>query len=189
MSLFLTSRIFYEDKELFQKQECVCDIVRCLEDYWRVPSSSFNILPAYKGMFAGPIGYTIRRLQRKSSEGYDGDGEDDEENRIHGRCRRDLISTWGVNWVNKNEFVYKQELTVDPSQVVSLVTKCDISISWILVVEKETVFTERIQELNQNRVYNKVSLDGRGVGVLVTVSFLFFFALLEISPLTSLILP
>lgn len=167
-----TSRIYYEDKELFQRQECVCDIVRSLEDYWRVPSSSFNILPAYKGMFAGPIGYAIKRLPRVSAEGYDGDEEedadDDDDDHIakYGRSSH-VTFTWGVNWVNRTEFVYKQELSVDPSQIENLVTKGDIS--WVLVVEKETVFTERVQELNQIRVSNNANLNGRGVGVLVTV--------------------
>jgi hypothetical protein len=28
-----------------------------LEDYWDVPCSSFNLLPALKGYYAGPIAY------------------------------------------------------------------------------------------------------------------------------------
>lgn len=132
-----------------------------------MPSSSFNVLPAYKGMFAGPIGYTIRKLPKVSLEGYDGDEEDDEEAHSSHRRRSGVTSTWGVNWVNEKEFVYKQELTVDPSQIVSIVAKFDIS--WVLVVEKETVFTERLQELNQIRASHNPNLNGHGIGVLVTV--------------------
>ena len=63
------------------------------------------------------------------------------------------METWGVRWHGlTSAYTYKTELIVDASQIASLKTDEHRNpIEWVLVVEKETVFTERVQELNMLR--------------------------------------
>jgi hypothetical protein len=71
--------------------------------------------------------------------------------------------------MNPFEFRYKAEHTVDTSQLVTLVTKGrECPIEWVLVIEKETVFTERLQELNLDKDRGG-DLGGKGHGVILTV--------------------
>lgn len=150
------SRIYYEDKDLFITQDNVCAIISKLEDYWDVPCSSFNVLPALKGLFAGPLAYTISLPLNND----------------------DATETWGVRWHGlTSAYTYKTELIVDVSQIASIKTdEHNNPIEWVLVVEKETVFMERMQELNMLRQNDPQggspsNLHGTqpGSGVIVTV--------------------
>jgi DNA topoisomerase VI subunit A len=142
---------------LFGDVSCVSGIVQSLEDYWCVPSSSFNVLAACRGMMAGPIGYltqnALLKAQRSNAE-------------LDRSQWTSQSLTWACTWSEEGQagpFVYKSEDIVDASQLHSLTAGKDIS--WVLVVEKETVYSERVQELNRD-------MDGPnsfGHGIILTV--------------------
>ena len=201
-SLFhLHSRIFYEDKELFRNQQVVCNIVSLLEDHWKVPSSQFNLLPANKGLFAGPIGISIRGEQPRweddsnfsssSSSSSNSSRRSTSEDRETGTISSASSPTaaWGVKvkvetdkssrssnsnsntpLVLNKAFSYKQELIIDPSRIASMLQKPDIAnISWVLVVEKETCFADRVQELNGYTAQRSSAMAHHGHGIILTV--------------------
>jgi DNA topoisomerase VI subunit A len=151
----LNRRIYYDDVKLFGSQDTVVQIVNQLEDYWRTPCSNFNLLPAPKGLFAGPIAYITRLSDNPTNS------------------TLDHVQNWGVNWVSigqlDEDYIYKAENIVDTSRIHSLMTKIQIyPIKWVLVIEKETAFSERVQELNLQR-REKSDEETYDNGIIVTV--------------------
>jgi hypothetical protein len=112
-------------------------------------------MPAHKGMFAGPIGFITRHAHLKAQH---------ERSNSLSEVESAPTVDWGVTWSNDGTYVYKAQHTEDTALLHSV--KRGAEISWVLVVEKETVFTERVQELSRE-------LDrGNAIshGVIVTVS-------------------
>lgn len=107
---------------------------------------------------AGPIGYSTKEAFLKARR--------ESSSKLTSTERAPESLTWACTWSPEGEsgaFVYKAEDIVDASQIQSLRAGKDIS--WVLVVEKETVFSERVQELNRDS-------DGAGTlghGIILTV--------------------
>jgi DNA topoisomerase VI subunit A len=146
-------KIYYEDTPLYGSQRIVETIINRLEDYWKVPSSSFNVLAGWRGLFAGPVAITLRQ------------SHSNDQAQVH---------TWGVHWIDspptssRGDYLYKPEHTVDISEIEALHLDSACAVDWVLVVEKETIFDERVQELNRYKEQGD-DLEGRGFGVIVTV--------------------
>lgn len=160
--------VYYDDVPLFKKQENVSRIVDRLEAYFEVPSSHFNLTPANKGLFAGPIAYSLRTQdsRRYESNPFIASG---------GTLQNDGMYTWGVIWKeildDDDAFIYKEELIIDTFRIQDLLTRDAIAkINWVMVIEKETCFTDRVQKMNRSIENQSSELQRHGHGILITVS-------------------
>lgn len=160
--------LYYDNPDLFQRsQSPVKTVLRQLCQYWNCTTSAFNIVSAYKGLYAGPL-LTIRASCAPTNVlGRTNETTDVSLGMVLTTSSYKLShlekGSGHVTWHEE----YNECLVEDIAHISALVPLR--AIPWVLIVEKETHFRQRVQELS--RLKNLESSNGgKGLGLIVTVS-------------------
>lgn len=122
-----------------------------LERYFGVPSPLFHLKSATKSLYAGPLTFTLRIMEPSFVTESMEVVEDDNGNI---QSRDSIGST----------FFYREKLTADAFEIASITPENYAKVKWVIIIEKETIFNDRVQELNST-----LKMDSFGHGVIVTV--------------------
>lgn len=146
--------LYYDNPSLFNRSFKVTKtLVEKLCAYWNVHSSKFNVLAASRGMYAGPA-------LVETIECYESTKSLDKPNSTQGSC----VGGHVVRFISEDgqDRTYTPMTIPDVSTIRNIKLLCEIP--WVLIVEKETIFHERVQELNA------LVHPGNSCGLIVTVS-------------------
>lgn len=140
-------------------------IISQLEAYWNCQSPAFRVVAGYRGLYAGPI-RVVLRFALAASQTLSPDHSQATKRSTHRRAsqaqpRQDSMQPGAE----------APMYTAIPIESIDRIAdvQYDEPPRWVLVVEKETTFRERMEELNQQAIVDPAN-GSKGFGVLVTVS-------------------